>query len=75
MAEWASVTAVISGLLAIFLLAGSIHLAEDPTAVPQSHRERCIAVMATGGLAASALFGFLLIARLVAELLALTQAL
>lgn len=65
--EWASVTAVISGLLATLLLAGSIHLTNDPDGA-DAKREWTVTVMAAGGLAAAAVFGLLLVARLIVEL-------
>lgn len=65
-AEWASFTAVISGLLATLLLAGSIHLARKDE---ESARDWTITVMAAAGLAASALFGGLLILQLIIELI------
>lgn len=69
MAEWASVTAVFSGLLASLLLVGSIHLAQGEDPMGDAKREWAITVMAAAGLAASALFGLLLISHLLVELL------
>lgn len=66
MADWASVTAVVSGLLATVLLAGAIHLAQCDQ---EEERAWALTVMVASGLAASVLFGGLLALRLIVELI------
>ena|GEM_PF-6539548 len=65
MTAWASVIAVISGLAATVMLATAVCLAQSERAVG---RGWMFSLLAGGGLAASAIFGGLLVLRLIAEL-------
>ncbi|HLS91815.1 MAG TPA: hypothetical protein VK101_11225 [Limnochordia bacterium] len=65
MTAWASVIAVISGLAATVMLAAAVCLAQAELG---ARRGRIFSLVAGGGLAASAIFGGLLVLRLLAEL-------